>query len=136
LSRWGLFMRAAAEDVEAAEAQGISVRRNLMIVWVVSAALAATVGVLVAIGAGNTLSQNNYNWALRAFPAFVLGGVDSLTGAVLGGLIIGFAESVATTYEPAALQSGFDLIVPYLVMLAVLLIRPQGLLGSREVSRV
>ncbi|MER7002808.1 branched-chain amino acid ABC transporter permease [Dactylosporangium sp. NPDC000555] len=135
-TRWGLFMRAAASDVEAAEAQGISVRRNLAIAWVVAGAFAAIAGVLVSTGAGHALSQENYGWALRAFPAVVLGGVDSLSGALVGGLVIGLAESLTALYQPESFGTGFDLIVPYLIMIVVLIIRPEGLLGRREVVRV
>lgn len=134
-SRFGLNMRACAEDPEAAQAQGISLRRNLAAVWIIAAALAGIVGILVGTYP-RTLDQSNFTWALRALPAVVLGGMDSLRGAVLGGLVIGYAEAISSAWQPAVLGQGYQLVVPYVLMLAVLLVRPQGLLGRPEVSRV
>ncbi|MEU1405651.1 branched-chain amino acid ABC transporter permease [Streptomyces sp. NPDC005728] len=134
-TRFGLNMRACAEDPEAAQAQGISLRRNLAAVWLIAAALAGLVGVLVGTSP-RTLDQSNFTWALRALPAVALGGMDSLRGAVMGGLIVGYAEAVSSAWQPEVLGQGYQLVVPYALMLVVLLVRPQGLLGSREVSRV
>lgn len=134
-TRFGLTMRACAEDPEAAQAQGISTRRNLLAVWIIAGALAGLVGILVGTFP-RTLDQSNYTWALRALPAVVLGGMDSLGGAVLGGLIVGYAEAISGAWQPAFLGQGYQLVVPYALMLVVLLVRPQGLLGRPEVSRV
>lgn len=134
-TRFGLNMRACAEDPEAAQAQGISLRRNLAAVWLIAAALAAVVGILVGTYP-RTLDQSNFTWALRALPAVVLGGMDSLRGAVLGGLIVGYAEAISSAWQPEILGQGYQLVVPYALMLLVLLVRPQGLLGRPEVSRV
>ncbi|MFG2091607.1 MULTISPECIES: branched-chain amino acid ABC transporter permease [unclassified Spirillospora] len=134
-TRFGLNMRACAEDPEAAQAQGVSLRRNLAAVWIIAAGLAAVVGVLVGTHP-RTLDQSNFTWALRALPAVVLGGMDSLTGAVLGGLLVGYAEAISSAWQPEVLGQGYQLVVPYVLMFLVLLVRPQGLLGRREVSRV
>jgi branched-chain amino acid transport system permease protein len=132
---FGLNMRACAEDPEAAQAQGISLRGNLASVWMIAAGLAALAGVLVGTFP-RTLDPSNFTWALRALPAVVLGGMDSLRGAVLGGLIVGWVEAASGLYQPAFLGQGYQLVVPYALMLVVLLARPQGLLGRPEVSRV
>lgn len=132
---FGLNMRACAEDPEAAQAQGISLRANLASVWMIAAGLAALAGILVGTFP-RTLDPSNFTWALRALPAVVLGGMDSLRGAVLGGLIVGWAEAASGLYQPAWLGQGYQLVVPYALMLVVLLARPQGLLGRPEVSRV
>lgn len=134
-TQWGLTMRACAADQEVARAQGISVTRNLATAWVIAAVLAALVGVLVGTFP-RTLDLSNYSWALRALPAVVIGGMGSLRGAVLGGLLVGYAEVLAAAYSPAALGSNFQLVFPFVIMFAVLLVRPQGLLGQREVARV
>jgi branched-chain amino acid transport system permease protein len=76
--------------------------------------------------------------ALRAFPAAILGGLDSTGGAVVGGLLIGLAEVLTQGYQGdlTFLGSGFSAVMPYVVMVAVLLVRPTGLFGTRETRRV
>ncbi len=132
---FGLFMRACAEDPEAAEAQGVSTRRNLAAAWIIAAVLAAIAGILVG-AFPRTLDPSNFTWALRALPAVVIGGMDSLKGAVIGGLLIGLLEATAAAVQIGWLGEGYQLVLPYAVMLIVLLVRPQGLFGSKDVVRV
>jgi branched-chain amino acid transport system permease protein len=137
-SRAGLAMRATAFDQESALAQGIPVGRMFGLSWVISGALAAIAGMLVATG-GAGFSQNTSFVALKALPAIILGGLDSIPGAIVGGLIVGLTESYTKTYQPEFfpwLGANFDQVIPYVVMLVVLLIRPYGLFGTREVERV
>ncbi|MGI8694579.1 MAG: branched-chain amino acid ABC transporter permease [Geodermatophilaceae bacterium] len=134
-TRWGLTMRACAADLEAARAQGISTTRNLTIVWVIAAVLAGVAGVLVGTYP-RTLDLSNFTWALRALPAVVIGGMGSLRGAIVGGLIVGYAEALMAAFQPAALGGNFQLVFPFVVMFAVLLLRPQGLFGRPEVARI
>ena len=76
-------------------------------------------------------------FAFRAFPAIILGGLDSILGSIVGGFAIGFAESAASTYLTFQwLGTGFGGVVPYIVMLLVLLIRPYGLFGTEQIRRV
>ena len=78
-------------------------------------------------------------FALVALPAIILGGLDSLKGAVIGGLIVGVAMALTKTYQPLVapwLGTNFDNVVPYLIMIVVLLVRPYGIFGTREVQRV
>jgi len=136
-SRLGVAMRATASDQEAAIANGISARTIFALAWALSGAVAALAGTLLATGPRGveiTLSAV----ALRAFPAMILGGLDSPGGAVLGGLTIGVIEVVSAAYlTPNApwLGENVHVIVPYLVMIAVLMVRPYGLFGTREVIR-
>jgi branched-chain amino acid transport system permease protein len=76
--------------------------------------------------------------ALRAFPAAILGGLDSTGGALVGGLVIGITETLASGYQDqlAFLGRGFGAVVPYIVMILVLMVRPSGLFGTRELTRV
>jgi branched-chain amino acid transport system permease protein len=140
-TRTGVAMRATAFDQEAAQAQGINVGRIFSIAWAIGALLAAVAGIFASIFPRST-GVNNFTafFAFRAFPAIILGGLDSVVGAVLGGFIIGLAESAAGTYLAGPrfqwLGSGFAGVVPYIVMLMVLLIRPYGLLGTEEIRRV
>jgi branched-chain amino acid transport system permease protein len=137
----GLAMRATAVDQEAALAQGISVGRIFALSWAIAGVVAVVGGMMLAGGAGPApgLSVSLSLIALRAFPAIILGGLDSPGGAVVGGLTIGIAQVMAGGYIPSAipaLGSEFADVVPYLIMFLVLLIRPYGLFGEREVTRV
>lgn len=137
----GLAMRATAVDQEAALAQGINVGRIFALSWAIAGAVAVVGGMMLAGGAGPApgLSVSLSLIALRAFPAIILGGLDSPGGAVVGGLTIGIAQVMAGGYIPSAvpsLGSEFADVVPYLIMFIVLLVRPYGLFGEREVTRV
>jgi branched-chain amino acid transport system permease protein len=136
-SRIGLAMRATAFDQEVALAQGISVGTVFALSWAIAGALAAVAGMFVGTGAG--VDQQTWIVALIALPAIILGGLDSVPGAVLGGLVIGVVQSLVGTYQGSYapwLGQNFAVVAPYVVMLLVLLVRPYGLFGTREVERV
>ncbi|MFJ8965435.1 branched-chain amino acid ABC transporter permease [Lentzea sp. NPDC102401] len=136
-SRIGLAMRAVAYDQEVALAQGISVGSVFALSWALAGGLAALAGVFVATGAG--VDQQLWIVALKALPAIILGGLESLGGAVVGGLAVGVVESLFGTYQgdfAPWLGSNFGLVAPYALMLLVLLVRPYGLFGKREVERL
>ncbi len=136
-SRIGLAMRATALDQEAALAQGISVGTVFALSWAIAGALATVAGVFVGTGAG--VDQQTWIVALIGLPAIILGGLDSVPGAVIGGLVIGVVQSLVGTYQGSYapwLGQNFAVVAPYVVMLLVLLIRPYGLFGTREVERV
>jgi branched-chain amino acid transport system permease protein len=137
-SRLGLAMRASAASQETAMALGVPAGRMFGLAWAISGALAAIAGALVATGGAGFTPSTTFI-ALKALPAIVLGGLDSVRGAVVGGLVIGLAEAYTKTYQPELFPwagANFDQVVPYLVMLVVLLVRPYGLFGTREVERV
>ena len=140
-TRTGIAMRAVAFDQEAALAQGISVGRVFAIAWGASAALALVAAVCASmspIGVG-TVTAGTSALAFRALPAVILGGLDSVSGALVGGLAIGLAEVFAGNYLARytdTLGNGYALIVPYVAMLLVLLVRPYGLFGTAEIRRV
>ncbi len=135
---WGAAMRATAEDPEAAALTGVRVRRVVTASWLLAGALAALAGIFLAGSPTPGLSPAVGVIALRALPAAILGGLDSTTGALAGGLIVGVAEALAAGYqdELSVLGRGVDQVVPYLVMIAVLLVRPTGLFGTRAANRV
>jgi len=137
-SSWGVAMRASAEDGEAAALMGIRLRRVSSMSWVIGGALAAVAGMFLVGSPTPGLTPSVGSVALRAFPAAILGGLDSTGGALVGGLMIGVAESLADGYQDQLLflGRGFGAVVPYVVMLIVLLIRPSGLFGTRELTRV
>lgn len=137
-SRYGLAMRATAFDQEAALAQGISVGRVVAISWAISAAVAALAGVTLSAGATGVDPTISFI-ALAAFPAMILGGLDSPLGAVVGGLVIGVTQTLTAGYQPDYapwLGANFHIVMPYVVMVIVLLVRPYGLFGTPEVERV
>ena len=129
-SRLGLALRAAASDPEAAAAHGISPAFVSRLAWGLAAGVATVAGVLLASGPG-AATPDLGDQALRAFPAVLLGGFTSLGGALAGGVIIGLVEVLTAGYAP-----GQELVVPYLVMLAVVLVRPDGLFGARPATRL
>ncbi|MGQ0841835.1 branched-chain amino acid ABC transporter permease [Actinokineospora sp.] len=137
-SGFGLAMRATAFDPEAALAQGISAKKVYAVSWAIAAALAALAGITLAAGPGG-LSPSIGFIALAAFPAMILGGMDSPAGAVLGGLVIGLAEALTRGYQDQLFSWAGDnvsVIVPYLLMIVILLVRPYGLLGTKDVRRI
>ncbi len=137
-SSWGVAMRASAEDGEAAALMGIRQGRVSALAWVVAGILAA-VAALFLVGAPTPgVSAAAYTVALRAFPAAILGGLDSTGGALVGGLLIGITEAMAAGYQEqlSFLGRGFGEVAPYVVMIIVLLVRPSGLFGTKELTRV
>lgn len=141
-SRTGVAMRAVARDQEAAMAQGINVGKVFAIAWGAGAVLATLGGIFSTEPPLRTVGSVESDTALvafRALPAVILGGLDSVTGALVGGLLIGCFEIFAGQYaagEASWLGAGYPLIVPYIVMIIVLIVRPYGLFGQAEVRRV
>jgi branched-chain amino acid transport system permease protein len=137
-SSWGVSMRASAEDGETAALMGIRLGRVSALAWVVAGALAGVAALFLVGSPTPGVSPTVYTVALRAFPAAILGGLDSTGGALVGGLLIGMAESFAAGYQDQLLflGRGFGDVVPYIVMIAVLLVRPSGLFGTKELTRV
>ncbi len=142
-SRFGVAMRAVAFDQEAAMAQGINVGRVFAIAWALGVALAALAGIAYGMAPfppGGSVSQEIHPiLAFRVLPVIVLGGLDSVIGVIYGGILIALAEVFAGQYLSQynnVLGSGYSTIVPYLVMLIVLIVRPYGLFGTPEIRRV
>lgn len=136
----GIAMRATAVDQEAARMVGVSARQVFASSWAIAAILATVAGaLLVSAFPGASLAPPVVFVALRAFPAAIVGGLDSTGGAVVGGLLIGVVELLVAGYQPSLLPwlgEGFHEVAAYLVMILVLLVRPHGLFGSPEIERV
>ena len=129
-SRLGVAMQATSQNQLAAAYMGIPVRRVNMMIWGLSAGVAAFAGILLA---PVTFVHSNMGFiGLKAFPAAVVGGFGSVPGAIVGGLIIGVVESVAGRYLP----EGFKDVAAYVVVLAVLLVRPSGIFGETARKKV
>jgi branched-chain amino acid transport system permease protein len=137
-TRLGLAMRATAIDQEAALAQGVRVGRVFAVAWMMAGAMAALAGTFAGSGLGG-FSTATASVAFKALPVVVVGGLDSIRGALMGALAVGLTEAWAATYQPGLapfLGANFSQVVPFLVMVAVLLIKPYGLYGTAEVERV
>ncbi len=137
-STMGVAMRATALDQEAAMAQGISVRRVFAVSWAIAGAVAALAGMSLATGSAAVRPSISL-FALLAFPAMILGGFDSPGGAVVGGVVIGIVQQLTAGYAPEYapwLGNNFHLVMPYVVMVLILMVRPYGLFGTEEVERV
>ena len=133
-TRTGVALRAIADDQQAATAVGIDIDRHLAITWAVSGMLAAVGGTLWAFTSGGGWSLVLVG--LRVFPIVIIGGLDSVPGTIVGALCVGTLESVAAGYLDPYLGGGFSTIASYLVLLAVLFVRPYGLFGNPEIARV
>ncbi|MFH1243910.1 MAG: branched-chain amino acid ABC transporter permease [Pseudomonadota bacterium] len=133
-TRWGVAIRATSENQAKAMAFGINARLILLIVWAISALCIAVAGIMISnFGALAALSGIV---GLRAIPVVLIGGMDSIGGALIGGIIVGVCEAMAGAYiEPMGLI-GFKDVAPYILLLIVLFIRPYGLFGTVRIERV
>jgi branched-chain amino acid transport system permease protein len=129
----GLSMRVVAADHEVAQSLGIRVKRVFSISWAMSGAFAAVCGVLVGMVYTVTPVMGQTVLGL-GLPVLLLGGLTSIPGAVVGGLIIGLAQALGNYYRPGGLDLGE--IISWVVMLVILLIRPYGLFGEKRIERI
>jgi branched-chain amino acid transport system permease protein len=129
-SRIGIAMRATSNNETTALLMGIDVRRISAIAWALSAVFAAFAGLSFCLMF--SLEPEISQMGLRGFPATILGGLDSVAGGALGGLIIGVVENLAGGY----LGRGLKEIAGFVLIVAVLMVRPYGLYGQREIERV
>jgi branched-chain amino acid transport system permease protein len=126
-SRTGMAMRATAESPALSRACGIEVEGVVRSVWLISGALAAMAGVFLGLSP-QIHPDIGFSLLLALFAAAILGGVGSLVGAVIGGLLVGLAENLSVL----AFGSGYKPAMPFLLLLAVLFVRPQGLFGQKR----
>lgn len=129
-TKLGVAMRAVCEKPDTAQLMGIEVRRLFSLAWILSAAVTALGGILIAPVLN--LSTHMGAVVIPAFAAAILGGWGSVPGAIAGGMLLGVMENLAGGYLVSQIKN----VVPFLVVLAVLVLRPQGLLGEREIRRV
>jgi len=133
-SRAGIAMRAVADSQQVAMAMGIDVERYFAIAWAMTGVVSALGGVVWGnlLGVDVQLSLVG----LKVFPVVILGGMDSVPGAVVGGLIVGVVENVAAGYLDPYVGGGTKDFAPYLLMIAALMIRPYGIFGKEIIERV
>ena len=133
-SRVGVAMRAVADSQQVAMAMGINVQRYFALAWAMAGVVSALGGIVwgAMLGVDNQLALVG----LKVFPVVILGGLDSIIGAVVGGLIVGVVENLAAVYLDPYVGGGTKDFVPYVLMIAVLMIRPEGIFGRRRIERV
>ena len=133
-SRQGLAIRGVADNQKVASLMGISVKRVFALIWGVSFATAAVSGIFLAnimvINLGLSLV------AIIVFPGIIMGGMTSIPGAIIGGLIIGIIENMAGGYLERIIPGGVKDVVPFVILFLFLMIKPYGLFGKKEIERV
>jgi branched-chain amino acid transport system permease protein len=135
VSKYGLAMRATAFNQQVAQSLGISVKSVFAIAWAISATVSAVAGVVVAVV--NGVSSGLSAYGIKVFPAAILGGLDSIGGAVLGGIIIGLLENFAQYVDSEFLHWGnLYEIAPFYVLIIILMIKPYGLFGTQDIERI
>lgn len=133
-SNLGLAMRATAFDQKYAFLMGISVKKIFSLSWILASGVASIGGVFLA--SISSLQTTMSFIGLKVFPAVVLGGIDSVAGAILGGLIVGLTENLAGGYLSKFFGSGVKELSAFFILLIVLMIKPYGLFGKKEILRV
>ena len=134
-TRVGVAMRALATDMEAALVQGINPRRVAPVAWLLSAGAAVVAGTMMATEAGGGLRPTLDLVAFTALPALILGGIRSLPGCVVGGLVLGLVQIYALGYAPSSWGEGFAATLPWFILIIILMVRPGGLVSSRDFRR-
>jgi branched-chain amino acid transport system permease protein len=133
-TRYGVAIRAASDDPRAAAAMGIDLRTILALAWAIAGMVSALGGVIW----GRILGVDPYLAivGLKVFPVVILGGLDSIIGAVAGGFIMGVLENLAAGYIDPLVGGGAKDVVPFVVLIVVLMLRPYGLFGREIIERV
>ncbi len=129
-SRTGVTLRAAANDPVTACTMGIDIRNAQRLTWILAGMVGTVAGVLIAATAG--LSPLLATTALGVFAVIILGGLDSIIGAIIAGLVIGWLDGLMVGYVGGKVRE----VVPYVVVLAILVVRPYGLFGTRTIERL
>jgi branched-chain amino acid transport system permease protein len=133
-SRKGIAMRAVADSQQVAMAMGINVERYFGLAWAMTGVVSALGGVIWGslLGVDVHLALVGF----KVFPVVILGGLDSIPGAIIGGLIVGLVENVAAGYIDPYVGGGTKDFAPYVLMIAALMVRPYGIFGKRIIERV
>lgn len=133
-SRTGVALRAIADDDQAALAVGIDVQRHLVIAWGALGVLSVLAGVLwTSIGSGGS---GLVLVGLKVFPVVVIGGLDSIPATLVAAILLGILERLAAGYLDPLVGAGFSSVAPFVVLIATLVVRPHGLLGTPDVKRI
>jgi branched-chain amino acid transport system permease protein len=130
-SSQGIYMRSVADNQPAAMALGVHVRRVFALSWAIAALVCAMSGIVIGIITGINVHEVS-NIGIKVFPVVILGGLDSIGGAIIGGIIIGLLETFTGGYLSTSLRE----VIPYIVLIFILMVKPYGLFGLVEIERV
>lgn len=133
-SRKGIAMRAVADNQQVAMAMGINVQRYFGLAWAMAGLVSALGGIIWGSSVG--VDVNLALVGLKVFPVVILGGLDSIPGAVVGGLIVGVVENIAAGYVDPYVGGGTKDFAPYVLMILALMVRPYGIFGKKIIERV
>ncbi len=135
-TKLGLGMRAVAEDQQAAQSLGIRVRKIFALTWVIAVIVGSVGGILM--GQLLSVTPELAKLGLIVLPVAIVGGMDSIQGCIIGGIIVGIGENIAAVYIDPSLphSGGFRIVIPYLMMLMILIIKPYGLFGLKRIERM
>lgn len=133
-TRMGLRMTAVAEDHQVAVSLGISVKRSIAFAWILGSLL-STLGAIVYLS-GKSLSFLASEIGMTALPVALLAGFESIAGVLLAGVIVGVIQGLVTAYVDPAIGASFGTVVPFVIMLVILFIRPTGMFGWKTIERV
>lgn len=133
-TKYGLYMRATAESHEVAQSVGIKVENTFTLSWILASTIGGIGGFLLGIlmGVSGDLSQ----FGLKVFPVVLLGGLESIPGAIVGGIIIGLLENVTAGYLDPLVGGGITEVFPFIVMIIILMFKPYGLFGLTRIERI
>jgi branched-chain amino acid transport system permease protein len=134
-SRAGIAMRATAFSQQVAQSMGISVRRMFALAWAIAAVVSAIGGILLG-GVRGGVDAALAAIGLKVIPVVILGGLDSILGAIVGGLIVGVLENLAGGYLDPIFGGGVKEVAPFVVLVLILMIKPYGLFGKVHIDRV
>jgi branched-chain amino acid transport system permease protein len=128
-------MRATAFNQQVAQSLGVSIQRIFIVSWAISALVSGVAGVVV--GVVNGISPGLTLFGIKVFPAVILGGLDSIPGAVIGGILIGLLENGAQFVDGEYLHWGnLYVVAPFYVLVLVLMLKPYGLFGTKDIERI
>lgn len=130
-SSQGIYMRSVADNQPAALSLGVHVKRVFAMSWAIAALVCAISGIILGIMSGINV-HNLSHMGLKVFPVVILGGLESIGGAIIGGLVIGLLETFTGGYVSTSLKE----VIPYIVLIFILLVKPYGLFGLVEIERV
>lgn len=134
-TRHGLAMRATAYDQQIAQSLGISVKRTFAMAWAISAMVSGIAGVVM--GLVGAVSNSLAFIGIKVFPAVIVGGLDSIIGAIFGGVLIGLLENMAEFVDGQYLKVGnLFTIAPFYILIIILMIKPYGLFGTKDIERI
>jgi branched-chain amino acid transport system permease protein len=131
----GMAMRATADNQQVAQSLGVSVKRVFALSWCIATVVSTLGGIILGSVRGG-VDFSLADLGLKVFPVVILGGLDSVAGAIIGGVLIGVLENLSGGYLDPVLGGGVKEVAPFVVLVIILMLRPYGLFGKVEIERV